>query len=222
MDDHAADYWARQLRIGASVASVVTAIGALRIGLEWDAGRRWWLIPVLLAVLAQAAMLLLPWSRLVRNDQFRSRLRLWWWGEIPVLFLFGWADPAGWLLYVPAVVLLLVTAAALWSPRMVIWLGAFSIVSYGILLPVRGGANAGTTMVLVAMMACVVGLTAVYAQSRRKLDHRRRTAELRTETILVASADTVLAVGRDERLKYVSPSLRRLLGYSPEEMTGAK
>ena len=39
MDDHAVDYWARQIRIGAWIAVLVTSIGGLRIGLNWPAGR---------------------------------------------------------------------------------------------------------------------------------------------------------------------------------------
>src|SRR5687767_9899614 len=106
MDDHTAEYWARQLRIGAAIAAVVTAIGGLRIAIGWEGAQRWWLLPVVLAVVSQAAIFPLPWARLVRSERTRRWLTGWWLAEMPVMLLFGWVDPDGWMLYVPAVVLL--------------------------------------------------------------------------------------------------------------------
>ncbi|MEV4347872.1 EAL domain-containing protein [Actinoplanes sp. NPDC049596] len=222
MDDHTAEYWARQLRIGAGIAVVVTAIGGLRIALAWAPEDRWWLIPVAVAVAVQTAAFWVPWARIARDDRKRGRLLLWWFAELPVLLLFGWADPAGWLLYVPAAVLLLISGMALWSPKVVIWLGVVAVVGYASLLPTRGHADAGTTLLLIAMMACLVGLTAIGAQSRRRFDGRRQAAERRSETLLNASADAVLAIGRDGRLKYVSPSVEQLLGHKAGDLMGRR
>ncbi len=222
MDDHTADYWVRQIRLGAAIAAVVTTIGGVRIALSWPSDFRWWLVPVAVAVLAQAAALLLPWGRIVRRAKVRGRLLLWWFAEMPVLLLFGAADPQGAMLYLPAAALLLITAAALWSPRVVIVLGALSVTGYGILLPVQTNTGPAATFTLTAMMACVVGLSAVNAQSRRRLDDRRRAAEQRAETLLDATADAVLAVGRDGVVKYVSPSLTRLLGHHPDQLLGRR
>src|SRR4051812_4414683 len=102
LDDHTADYWARQIRIGAAIAAVVTAIGGVRIALDWAPQARWWLVPVFLAVTLQVAALPLDWERLVRHGRTRRLLLLWWFGEMPVLLLFGLIDPQGWMLYVPA------------------------------------------------------------------------------------------------------------------------
>ncbi|MCO8270619.1 EAL domain-containing protein [Actinoplanes sp. TRM 88003] len=220
MDDHTAEYWARQLRIGAAMAAVVTAIGGVRIALEWEGADRWWLLPVLLAVAAQVAIFPLPWARLVRQERTRWWLTAWWLGEMPVMLLFGFVDPDGWMLYVPAVVLLLITAAALWSPRFVITLGVMSVGGYALLLPYRAGANAGTTLVLVAMMGCVVGLTALYAKSRRALDNRRRVAEQRAETLLAASADAVIAIGPDGMVVYATESITHMLGVPKQRLVG--
>ncbi|MBL7254062.1 EAL domain-containing protein [Actinoplanes sp. LDG1-01] len=220
MDDHTAEYWARQLRIGAGIAAVVTAIGGARIAMGWDPLDRWWLIPVALAVLAQLALFSLPWSRLVRDGRTKRWLVAWWFGELPVMLLFGWVDPDGWMLYLPAAVLLLVTAAALWSPRFVIGLGVMAIGGYAVLLPVRAGTTAGTTFVLVAMMACVVGLTAIYAKSRRWLDDRRQATEHRAETMLAASADAVIAIGPDTTIRYANESVGQLLGFEAAAMVG--
>ncbi|MFF5085301.1 putative bifunctional diguanylate cyclase/phosphodiesterase [Actinoplanes sp. NPDC000266] len=222
MDDHTAEYWVRQLRIGAGIAVVVTAIGGIRIALAWAPGSRWWLIPVAAVVVLQVAGFWAPWNRIVRDDLKRGRLLAWWFGQLPVLLLFGMVDPDGWLLYVPAAVLLLITGMALWSPKVVIWLGALSVAGYAILLPSKGHADAGTTSLLIAMMGCVVGLTAVGAQSRRRFDARRRTAERRAETLLNASADAVIAIGRDGTVKYVSPSVEQLLGISAKELMGRR
>ncbi|MCY1139943.1 EAL domain-containing protein [Actinoplanes sp. Pm04-4] len=222
MDDHTAEYWARQLRIGAAIAAVVTAIGGLRIALGWDGVQRWWLLPVMLAVASQVAIFPLPWARLVRGERARRWLKAWWLAEMPVMLLFGWVDPDGWMLYVPAVVLLLITAAALWSPRFVIALGVMSISGYALLLPARAGADLGTTLVLVAMMCCIVGLTALYAKSRRSLDSRRRHAEQRAETLLAASADAVIAVSSDNRIVYATESISQMLGLSRQSLVGRR
>ncbi len=222
MDDHTAEYWARQLRIGAGIAAVVTAIGGLRIATGWEAHDRWWLIPVALAVLAQAAIFPLPWARLVRKPDINRWLVAWWFGELPVMALFGWVDPDGWMLYVPTVVLLLISAAAVWTPRFVILLGVLSVGFYAVLLPLRAHTDLGTTFVLVAMMSCVVGLTAIYAKSRRSLDDRRRAAEHQAETMLAASADAVIAIGPEGLIKYATESVSHLLGQPARGLVGTR
>jgi diguanylate cyclase (GGDEF)-like protein/PAS domain S-box-containing protein len=222
MDDHTADYWVRQLRLGAAIASVVTAIGAVRIGLSWPDETRWWLVPVIVAIFAQAAALLLPWGRIVRDPKMRGRLLLWWFGEVPILLLFGIADPHGAMLYSLAAVLLLITAAALWSPRVVVILGVLSAAGYGVLLPFQTHVGPATTFTLTALMACVVGLSAVIAQSRRRLDQRRHAAEQRAETLLEASADAVVAISREGIVTYASPSLTRLLGHDAKALVGRR
>src|SRR6185437_4701496 len=75
---------------------------------------------------------------------------------------------------------------------------------------------------ILAMYACLVALTAINAQNRGRLDARRHMAEHRAETLLEASADAVVAVGRDGELKYVSPSIRRLLGHDAASLTGKR
>ena len=222
MDDHTAEYWARQIRIGATIAAVVTAIGGLRIALTWSPMSRWWLIPVAVALVVHTAAIRLPWSRLVRRERFRRRLLAWWYAELPIMLLFGLGDRRGVLLYLSAAVLMLITAAAVWSPRKVVVLGSLAGVGYLILLSVQAGAGLTATFTLVSMFGCVVLLTAINAQSRRRLDSRRRTAEQRAETLLAASADAVVAIGRDGTIKYVSSSMRQLLGHTPDELIGRR
>jgi diguanylate cyclase (GGDEF)-like protein/PAS domain S-box-containing protein len=222
MDDHTAEYWGRQLRIGTWVAVVVTAIGGVRIALNWPADERWWLGPVVVAVLAQVAIVRLPWASIARRSGARKWLLLWWFGEIPLLLLFGLADPRGLMLYLPGAVLLLLTAAALWSPLIVVVLGVCSVLGYGVLLPVHESSDIVTSVVLVAMMSCVVGLTALNSQSRRRLDRRRHSAELRTAMLLEASADAVLAIGAGGYIRFVSSSVQQLLGYPGEQLLGTR
>jgi diguanylate cyclase (GGDEF)-like protein/PAS domain S-box-containing protein len=222
IDGHAAEYWARQIRIGTWVAVLVTSIGGVRIALNWPAGRHFWLVPVVAVVLLQAAGLRVPWASLVRRSGVRKWLLLWWFAELPVLLLFGLNDARGLMLYLPAAVLLLLTAAALWSPSVVVVLGAVSVLGYCVLLPVQAATDVLTTVVLVAMMICVVGLTAVNAQSRRRLDRRRTVAEQRTATLLEASADAVLAIGEGGYIRFVSSSVQQLLGYPGERLLGTR
>ncbi|MCU7725496.1 EAL domain-containing protein [Actinoplanes sp. KI2] len=220
LDDHTADYWARQIRIASTLAALVTAIGGLRIAMSWPASSRWWLIPVTLVVVSQAAALRLPWNRLVRNDIFRRRVLFWRFAQLPVLLLFGVGDPLGAMLYLPAAVLLLITASSLWPPRIVAVFGAVAGVGYAVVLPLQGNLGPAATCVIIVMYACVVVITTLNAQSRTRLDERRRVVEQRSETLLEASADAVLALGRDGELKYVSPSIRDLLGFDPAALIG--
>ncbi|MFI5893534.1 putative bifunctional diguanylate cyclase/phosphodiesterase [Actinoplanes sp. NPDC051513] len=220
LDDHTADYWARQILIASTIAAVVTAIGGLRIALSWPSEMRWWLIPVIAAVVLQVAALRLPWNRMVRQESLRRRLPIWWFAELPVLVLFGIADPRGAMLYLPAAVLLLMSAATVWSPRFVVVMGVFTGAGYALLLPLKANLGPVGIFVLLGMYGCLVALTAINAQSRRRLDARRHAAEQRAETLLEASADAVVAVGRSGELKYVSASIRNLLGRDAAALTG--
>ncbi|GAA2604309.1 putative bifunctional diguanylate cyclase/phosphodiesterase [Paractinoplanes durhamensis] len=222
VDDHTADYWVRQIRIGTAIAALGTLIGAIRVALSWDAGSRWWLVPVFAAVAVQIAAIKLPWRRLVRSKLIRRRLLLWWFAEVPILVLFAIADPAGMMVYLPGALLLLITMAALYTPRTVLVFGGLCVLCYVVLLPWQTGAGPATTFFLGGEFATLVGLTAINAQSRRRLESRRRVTEQRAETLLEASADTVLAVGRDGTLKYVSGSIKQLLGFDAAELTGSR
>jgi diguanylate cyclase (GGDEF)-like protein/PAS domain S-box-containing protein len=221
MDDHTADYWIRQIRIGAMVATAVTAIGGLRVALVWPHSSHWWLIPIAAAVATHLGSVFLPWGRLVRRERLRRHLLLWWYAELPILLLFGLADPRGAMIYLPGSVLLLIHAAAVWSPRNVVLLGVLCGAGYVVLLPLEGGGPAGA-IVLIAMFTCIVALTGINAQSRRRLDARRRAAEQRAAALLEASADAVLAIGPDGTLKYVSSSVEQLTGHCAAALTGVR
>jgi diguanylate cyclase (GGDEF)-like protein/PAS domain S-box-containing protein len=221
IDDHSAEYWARQLRIGIIIAVAVTAIGGVRIAVDWAAADRWWLIPVAAAVAGQAATLGLPWQRLVRRRPVRDGLLAWWFAEMPVMTLFGLADPDGTLLYATAGMLLLFTAAAFWSPAVIALFGGLTLAGF-CAVSVHNHDRLSTTLVLVAMNACLCALTVIHAQNRRRLDGRRLVAEQRAVTLLAASADAVLAVGPDYRITYASPSIRGLLGVEGERLIGCR
>ena len=49
IDDHQAEYWARQIRIGALIAAAVAFFGAVRIVADWPPDMRWAAGPVLAA-----------------------------------------------------------------------------------------------------------------------------------------------------------------------------
>jgi hypothetical protein len=42
IDNHDADYWASQLRLGGWIAVGVAALGMVRVATVWPAGDRWW------------------------------------------------------------------------------------------------------------------------------------------------------------------------------------
>jgi diguanylate cyclase (GGDEF)-like protein/PAS domain S-box-containing protein len=220
LDDHAAEYWGRQLRIGALIAAVITLMGGVWIAVDWSPGLRWWAIPVLAAVFLQVGMVFLPWPRLVRKRRPRRWLLLWWFGEMPMLLLFGLVDRNGPALYMPGAMLLMITASALWDAGTVFLLGTLAVGGYCLLLIDQPGLSPATGLILVCMQSCVVGLTTINAQSRGRLDQRRRSAENRTEALLEASSDAVLAIRADGTLHYVSPSVHQLLGYHADELHG--
>jgi diguanylate cyclase (GGDEF)-like protein/PAS domain S-box-containing protein len=219
-DDSTAEYWARQLRIGTSVAAGVTALGCLRVAVDWPAGQRWWLGPAVAAVIVQALAVLLPWARLVRSAAARRWLVLWWVAELPVLFVFSKVDPDGLMLYLPGMALAMVTAAALYEAAVVLGLGLLAVAGYLALLPAVTGLNAVSVVTLVSIMSCLVGLNAVNARSRRQLDARRRAAEHRTEMLLEAASDAVFAIDVHGAVRYASPSAQRMFGLPGEALTG--
>ena len=221
IDDHQAEYWARQIRIGALIAAAVGFCGAIRILADWSPELRWAAGPVLAAAVLQAAAVVLPWPRWVRRPAARHWLILWWAGELPLLFVFAVYDADGAMSYLPGVTLVLVTAAAVYPPGVVVGLGAAAVLGYQVLLPAETGNNTVANLALTGMMASIVGLTAINAQSRRRLDARRRAAEHRTELLLEASSDAVLALGLDRRVRYSSPSVLSLLGIGPDQVSGS-
>ncbi|MEU8234913.1 EAL domain-containing protein [Actinoplanes sp. NPDC048967] len=219
-DDSTAEYWARQIRIGASVATGVTLLGCVRVAVDWVPDRRWLLGPVLAAALVQLVAALLPWARLVRSARVRSWLVLWWAAELPLLFLFSRLDQDGLMLYLPGVALILVAAASLYGPTPVVGLGAVAVAGYLALLPDLTGANAVSTVSLVAIMSCLVALSSINARSRRRLDRRRQAAEHRTEMLLEAASDAVFAIDVTGAVRYASPSAQRIFGLTGAEVTG--
>jgi len=219
IDDLEAEYWARQIRIGAAIGAGVTLLGALHVAVDWAPGARWWALPTAAFALFQAVALVLPWARFVRRPAVRLGLIAGWIAHLPVLFLFAAVDPDGRMLYVPGATLALLTVGALHSPRIVAGLGAVAVVGYLALLPWLTSANLPYLGMVVVIMVSIVIVNAVNAQSRRRLDQRRRSAEHRTELLLEASSDAVLAIGLRGETRYASPSAKALLGSRADDLT---
>ncbi|GGK80666.1 putative bifunctional diguanylate cyclase/phosphodiesterase [Mangrovihabitans endophyticus] len=205
-------YWSRQVRTGSIIAAFLTAVGAFRVAVDWDPALRWMAPPILVAALLQGAAAFLPWPRYLRVQRVRRWLVLWWVGQIPLLFLFAWYDENGLMLYLPTVTLLLVTAAALYPPSVVIGLGVSCLTGYLLLLPDELSNNVFSLLALMGIMVSLVGMSAGSAQRRGWLDAHRRSAERRTELLLEASSDAVFAIGPTFDIRYVSPSAHTLLG----------
>ncbi|MFI7545349.1 putative bifunctional diguanylate cyclase/phosphodiesterase [Actinoplanes sp. NPDC049599] len=219
-DDSDAEYWARQIRIGAAVAAGVTLLGCVRVGVDWGADQRWLIVPVLGAAVVQVVAAFLPWVRLVRRPALRGWLILWWVAELPMLFVFSRIDRDGLMLYLPGSALIMVTAAALYGPAVVVSLGVLAVAGYLALLPAVTGVNAVSVVSLVAIMSCLVTFNSINARSRRRLDARRKAAEHRTEMLLEAASDAVFAIDGNGNFRYASPSAQRLFGLTRAEVTG--
>ncbi|SNY53478.1 putative bifunctional diguanylate cyclase/phosphodiesterase [Paractinoplanes atraurantiacus] len=219
LDDHGADYWARQIRVGSVIAMLATLLGAAQVMYVWEGDRRWWALPLLVAGLGQGAMAALPWRRWVRRPRVRSALVLWWVVELPVLATLAYFDPYGVVFYLPYAMLIVILATALFSAPVVAGLGAVAMAGFAALLGGHPGTSTVLVIGLVAVMACVVLISTIIAHNRRRLDERRRAAERRTGALLQNSPEVVVAIGRDGDVRYATPSIRTVLGYAPSDVT---
>ncbi|MET0425058.1 MAG: EAL domain-containing protein [Actinoplanes sp.] len=219
-EEHEAEYWARQIRVGALIAAGITLLGAARVHLNWSPADQWLLGPILVAVLLQAASVALPWKRYVRRARTRQVLVAWWVAEIPVLFVYAQHDTNGMLLYLPGATLVLVLATALFSPAVVICLGVVSVSGFLALLPFQASLEVVAVLGMVLIMASVVAVNAIIAHNRGRLDARRRSAERRIEALLEHSSDLVVALAGEGRIRYASPSVGAALGRGTDHLTG--
>jgi diguanylate cyclase (GGDEF)-like protein/PAS domain S-box-containing protein len=221
-DEHEAEYWVRQIRFGTGVAVGVTLLAMVRVVLDWPAELRWWLVPLAVAAAAQGATLGLRWGRIVRRPHMREFLFTWWLAELPLIYMFAAKDQLGVAVYVAAVTLLLMLAAALYPPLPVVGLGAVSLVGLAVLILDRPQGNTAAVVVLGAALATTAVVAAVTAQNRYRQDAHRRSTERRTELLLENASDAVLAIGPDGAVTYASPAVRTVLGHAAEGLRGAR
>ncbi|MCY1138106.1 EAL domain-containing protein [Actinoplanes sp. Pm04-4] len=221
LDDHGVDYWTRQIRVGALIATLVTLLGAVQVIFVWEPERRWWAAPVAAAALTQAVLGTLPWRRWVRHPRVRSGLIVWWVLELPALALLAYFDPNGVVYYLPCAMLIVILATALYPATVVAGLGGLAVAGFLALLPGHPGTSSVLVAGLLSVMGCVVLITAIIAHNRRRLDERRRVAERRTEALLQNSPEVVIAIDRDGEIRYATPSMRTVLGHTPESVTGS-
>ncbi|MEV4349070.1 EAL domain-containing protein [Actinoplanes sp. NPDC049596] len=219
LDDLEADYWTRQIRVGSLIAMLATLLGAAEVSYAWEADRRWWAVPLVVAGLAQGTLVGLPWRRWVRHPRVRSALILWWVVELPVLAALAYFDPYGVVFYLPYAMLIVILATALFSARVVAGLGVLALAGFGALLGGHPGTSTVMVIGLVAVTACVVLISTIIAHNRRRLDERRRAAERRTGALLQNSPEVVVAIGPDGGVRYVTPSIRTVLGHAPSDVT---
>ncbi|PRY33095.1 putative bifunctional diguanylate cyclase/phosphodiesterase [Pseudosporangium ferrugineum] len=220
IDDHTAEYWTRQIRIGTFIAVGVTLLGSIRVAVDWPPQARWWVLPLVVVAVLQGVMLRLPWRRYVRSARTRRWLILWWIAELPATWLFAAADREGPMAYLPCVAVLLVTSAALYGPWVVVGIGVASAAGFLVLLPLRTDVSPFSAVVFTGIMASVAAVCAINARSRRWLDDRRRASERRIELLLEASSDAVFAIDVHNTVRYASSSVRSILGLSPGELSG--
>nr|WP_221381698.1 EAL domain-containing protein [Actinoplanes polyasparticus] len=221
LDDHGVDYWTRQIRVGALIATLITLLGALQVVFVWVPERRWWAIPVTAAAVAQAVLAALPWRRWVQHSRVRSGLILWWVLELPTLAFLAYFDPNGVVYYLPCAMLIVILATALYPATAVAGLGVLAVAGFLALLPGHPGTSSVLVAGLLSVLGCVMLITVIIAHNRRRLDDRRRVAERRSEALLQNSPEVVLAIGRNDKVRYATPSMRTVLGHTPESVTGS-
>jgi diguanylate cyclase (GGDEF)-like protein/PAS domain S-box-containing protein len=220
IDDNGADYWARQIRVGALIATVVTLLGATQVVVNWAPERRWWAVPIAGAALLQALLGALPWRRLIRSRRVRNGLLSWWLTDLVFLALFAYVDGDGVLLYLPCAMLIVVLASALYPAAVVCGLGALAMAGFFALLPGHPGTHAVFVVGMASVMGSLAAVSGIVAHNRRRLDDRRRVAERRTEALLQNSPEVVLAIDRDGGVQYASPSAQTVLGHTVSTITG--
>ncbi|GAA2888055.1 hypothetical protein Acy02nite_81800 [Actinoplanes cyaneus] len=218
IDDPETDYWTRQIRLGAIIATIVTVLGIVQVTVNWTPERQWWAVPMGAAAGMQALAGTLPWRRWVRRPRVRAWLIMWWVLEIPVLVVFAQHNPTGLVLYLPCAMLIVVMAAALYSAAIGVGLGTLTLAGSLVLL------SDATTVLVVGMtsvMGSVVTVSAIMAHNRRRLDNRRRAAERRRAALLQNSPEVVICLGRDGDVRYASPSMHTVLGHPVATVNGA-
>ncbi|WP_433293887.1 putative bifunctional diguanylate cyclase/phosphodiesterase [Actinoplanes sp. CA-030573] len=220
LDEHGADFWARQIRVGALIALLITGLGAAEVALTWAGDARWWAVPLAVAGLAQGLVAALPWRRWVRRPQVRAALVLWWVLEIPALAALAYRDADGAAFYLPCALLIVILATALFRAAVVTGLGLVSLAGYAVVLHGHPGTSVVLIVGMVSVMVCAVLISGVIARNRRRLDERRRSAERRTEALLQNSPEVIIVLGRDGDVRYVTPSVRTVLGHEPAAVTG--
>ena len=127
-DLHEVEYWARQVRLGAWIAIFLTAIGGVRVLVDWPSAQRWWIGPIGLAVAAQVVAAPLNWERIVRSKPVRQGLVAWYVCNVGMLFAFCAFDKAGLSIYPAAGLVIVVAAGALLAPRTVLLVGVLTAV----------------------------------------------------------------------------------------------
>ncbi|WP_305788337.1 PAS domain-containing protein [Symbioplanes lichenis] len=137
-----------------------------------------------------------------------------------MLYLFARSDVDGMLLYLPGATLILVLATALFTPAVVIGLGALALAGFLALQPFESSFQPVAVLGMMLIMASVVAVNAIIAHSRGRLDARRRSAERRVEALLEHSSDLVVALAGEGRIRYASPSVSAVLGRDPGRLTG--
>jgi diguanylate cyclase (GGDEF)-like protein/PAS domain S-box-containing protein len=223
LDDHYdAEYWTRQLRLGAFIAVSVTCLGILRVLADWPASERWLAVPLAVAAVAQAVAFFLPWRRIVQHHVIRRALILWWAAQLPMLAAFAAMDTLSILIYLPSAILVVMMATPLFSPRTVLSLGTLAMAGFTTLMFVGGYGSGALAAGHGGILAIVIGLSAATAANRERQEARRRTLERRTEALLENASDAVLALDRQGDVAYASPSVHQMLGYEPVSVTGER
>ncbi|WP_051798409.1 putative bifunctional diguanylate cyclase/phosphodiesterase [Catenuloplanes japonicus] len=221
-DGYQVEHWTRQIRMGCWIAIVISAVGAVRVVLDWPASSRWLVLAIIAAALIQFGLLWVPWARVVRRPYAREWLFAWWLLELPLLYLFASGDDAALAIFPAGAMVVLVTSAVLYPPIPVAVLGALCIGSFLALAHGRPDAQATMVAGLVAVLVAVVATSVLTAQTRLAQDARRRAAEDRTEALLENASDLVLAVTPDGEVTYASPAAHHLLGRDPAWITGER
>ncbi|GAA2642762.1 EAL domain-containing protein [Dactylosporangium fulvum] len=220
LERHEGDYRARQVRLATGIGVGVILIGALRVWYDWH-GDPWLVWLLVAAAVVQGALAALPWRRIIFRSWTNQLFIAWWLTNVVLLLGFAAYDTAALAIYPAGVTLVLASTAAVASGRAAAGIGAVSLAGYLWLATSRDHPVDTTLAALTA--ALMIGVTwfgVRTAGDRRRLDAARRLAERKVEALLENSSDAVIAVMPTGGVTYVSPSVRTVLGYDPDYITG--
>ena len=142
--------------------------------------------------------------------------------NLAILFGYLVLDPAALPVYPAVSALLTAYLAGAFTARAVIAIGGFASAGYPLLALIDGhsdpGVVGGVTAVLVATLATCIWL----ARNRQRYDTIGKWSARRVEALLEQALDVILALDRDGIVRYQSPSVSTVLGYSGEQLTNVR
>jgi diguanylate cyclase (GGDEF)-like protein/PAS domain S-box-containing protein len=218
--DHQVEGWVRHVRLGLVLSGVLGLLGGVLVVAGWHPARGAWVVPVLGFGVLLGAAAALPWRKLHGHRLGSATPYVISAVHLAAVTLFAAADPHGPAGYVAAYLLVMLYACVAYPAAAVALFGALSVVSYLAVTAARGQAGSSLGIGLAGTLLLLAALSVVLTRGREHRDAEQRRGEKRAHALVNHASDGVLVVGAGGRIRYQSPSVRRLFGYLPGQLEG--